>query len=61
MNQPVFSGYFSDYLFFRKEVLAFAEYIGFDDVFNCFRDVPISNPSISVQQMFLLLLLFSSH
>ena len=59
MNQPVFSGDFSDYLFFRKEVLTFAEYFDFDDVFICFRDVSISDPSISIQQM--LLLLYSSH
>ena len=47
--------------FFRKEVLAFAEYFGFNDVFICFRDVSISDPSISIQQMLLSLLLYSSH
>ena len=50
-NPPVFSGDSSDYASYRKKALVFAEYVGFGDVFICLGDVPVAEPSISVQQM----------
>ena len=40
LKLPVCSSGYSDYLFFRKESLVFAECAGFGDVFTCLREIP---------------------
>ena len=51
VNPPVFSGDSSDYLFFRKEALPFAEYVGFRDVFTILKTVPFGDTSRTTQQI----------
>ena len=51
LNPPIFSGGSSYYVYLRKKGLVFAEYVGFGDVFTRMRDIPLADPSISVDQM----------
>ena len=51
LNPPVFSGDSVHFRSFEKEVIIFAEYVGFGHVLKDNREIPVADPSISYAQL----------
>ena len=51
LNPPVFSGDSVHFRFFEKEVIIFAEYVGFGHVLKDTREISVADPFVSYAQL----------